>query len=231
MAKSRILNKVIDEAVADFVVAHMTEIEEKLADVLSEIVQEKFGDIYNLIVREMQQEGFKGDPGYTPVLGVDFSVPSKEEITDALKGDKNFLKSLRPKGELLNKIKELSGEEVKKKIEEYNNEHKNEEWFNAENIFGLRNIVRNAIPNMTKLGGGGGGTLQDITVTGTINGSNTSFTLDRNYAFLALYMNGQRIRSGNTCSATVDYTKSGTTITMCVAPPTDSVLHGEGQPG
>jgi hypothetical protein len=60
------------------------------------------------------------------------------------------------------------------------------------------------------------------TPTGTVNGSNTAFTLANSpspAASLQLFVNGQLMVSGG-----VDYTLSGANITMVTAPPTSSVI-------
>ena len=79
------------------------------------------------------------------------------------------------------------------------------------------------------LGGGGGGLsnialqrhfIDDETPIGTLNGVNTIFTISKTPATgsLKLYINGQRLR------VTEDYTFTGKTITMLVAPESDEVL-------
>lgn len=73
--------------------------------------------------------------------------------------------------------------------------------------------------------GGGGGFLQKITVTGTVNGVNASFTLDKPYTSLFLFWNGQLQEE------TTHYTRSGATITFVAGQiPTSGTLHGMGQP-
>jgi hypothetical protein len=61
--------------------------------------------------------------------------------------------------------------------------------------------------------------------SGTINGSNTSFTLANTptSGTVKLYLNGQRLRSGSGN----DYTISGTTITMGIAPVSGDYLEAE----
>ena len=61
-------------------------------------------------------------------------------------------------------------------------------------------------------GGGGGGTRVEETPSGTINGSNDTFTLSNSplSASLNLYLNGLRMRAG----ASNDYTITGTSITF-----------------
>ena len=68
--------------------------------------------------------------------------------------------------------------------------------------------------------GGGGGSPTRETPSGTINGSNVTFTLTATPTLLLFYRNGmlQLPGSGN------DYTISGSTITMAVAPLTGTVL-------
>lgn len=88
----------------------------------------------------------------------------------------------------------------------------------------IKNLPR--MKTTKKLGGrlgGGGGTLEIITITGTINGVNTSFTLNKSFTVAFITLNGQLLPSS-------DFTISGTTLTLGFAPPTDSVLFGFGQP-
>lgn len=64
--------------------------------------------------------------------------------------------------------------------------------------------------------------VDDETPSGTINGSNTSFTLANSpnpAASLMLFKNGQKLEPGG-----LDYTLSGATITATVAPKTGDVL-------
>lgn len=70
-----------------------------------------------------------------------------------------------------------------------------------------------------------GAIVEDETPSGTINGSNSSFTLANTpiTGSLKLYLNGQRLKAG----VGKDYTLSGTTITMAQAPETDSELVAE----
>lgn len=59
------------------------------------------------------------------------------------------------------------------------------------------------------------------TPTGTIDGSNRTFTLSTNPnpdSSLEVYLNGQRLK------LTEDYTLSGVILTMVIAPETDSIL-------
>lgn len=62
--------------------------------------------------------------------------------------------------------------------------------------------------------------IDDATPTGTINGSNKEFTIEKApvTGSLKVFMNGARMR------ITEDYTFSGKTITFTVAPPSGSVL-------
>lgn len=70
-------------------------------------------------------------------------------------------------------------------------------------------------------GGGGGGTPQQEAPSGTINGINVTFTLSGTpvaNASLVLYQDGVTQYQGT------DYTVSGTTITMAVAPEVGQTL-------
>jgi len=66
------------------------------------------------------------------------------------------------------------------------------------------------------------GNYQNETPSGSINGSNQTFTLSATpspASSLKLYVNGQLMASGGE-----DYTLSGNTITFNTAPPTGSVI-------
>jgi len=68
---------------------------------------------------------------------------------------------------------------------------------------------------------GGATSVWGETPSGTINGSNTSFTLAHNPAGMSLFLNGQRLTSGT------DYTQSGTTLTMITVPLTGDILRSD----
>ena len=77
-------------------------------------------------------------------------------------------------------------------------------------------------------GSGAGATTVEEVPTGTINGSNATFTLSRTPrpGSVRVYLNGlrQRTGSGN------DFTISGLTITFATAPPTGSNLFCDYEP-
>jgi hypothetical protein len=81
------------------------------------------------------------------------------------------------------------------------------------------------VTQLTSGGGGGGGAAlfaDEETPTGSVNGSNTAFTLafaPSPGASLQLFLNGQLLKPGGT-----DYTLSGANITMVNAPATGDVL-------
>lgn len=73
---------------------------------------------------------------------------------------------------------------------------------------------------LTISAGGGSVTIYNDTVSGTINGSNTAFTVSHMItSSIALVLANSSYQAG------VDYTVSGTTITMTVAP--DASLAGQ----
>lgn len=117
---------------------------------------------------------------------------------------------------------EIKPEEIKSKLRELPIK---EAWFAAEHILGLRDIIRNLMSGFSgkpgKLGGGGG-TMQFITITGTVDGSNTTFTTDRNYTSFFPYWNGQLLD-------TASFTYSGMTLTLNFAPD-GGALYAIGQP-
>lgn len=82
-------------------------------------------------------------------------------------------------------------------------------------------LLRTVTLNRPKLGGHGGGEKVDNeTPTGTVNGSNTVFTLANvpKAGTVKVYVNGSRMQT------TGDYTISSATITFNTAPPTTSII-------
>ena len=72
--------------------------------------------------------------------------------------------------------------------------------------------------------GGFGGPLVKIIITGTVNGTNAAFTLDKDYSYIMLFWNGQLQEE------TTHYTRAGQTITFTTGNiPTSGTLHGVGQ--
>lgn len=72
---------------------------------------------------------------------------------------------------------------------------------------------------LVDVSGGGGSTIYNDTVSGTIDGVNTVFTVPSSITYcIALFLSGSPYQEG------VDYTFSGTTITMTIAP--DATLSG-----
>ena len=90
----------------------------------------------------------------------------------------------------------------------------------------LKDLEKKAGMSRGSVGGFNYGSLSlhivdDETPVGTINGSNTTFTVNNPpspVSSLKVYLNGQRMR------ITEDYTFSGSTITFLTAPPTTSIL-------
>jgi hypothetical protein len=64
----------------------------------------------------------------------------------------------------------------------------------------------------------------DEVPSGTVNGSNTSFTLSHTPKFLMLFLDGLECRGGSG----LEYTISGTTITFTTAPETGGTLRAQG---
>lgn len=74
-------------------------------------------------------------------------------------------------------------------------------------------------------GGGGGGTPETLVITGTVDGQNDTFTLNKPFTFIVLHWNGQFQEP------TTHYTISGTTITFVDGHiPTEGTIHGYGHP-
>lgn len=83
------------------------------------------------------------------------------------------------------------------------------------------NLQTVSLPTNVVAGGGVNVNFEDEVPTGTINGTNTTYTLSQNPDpddSLALYLDGLRLVQGT------DYTLSGTTITMTFAPFTSQTL-------
>ena len=78
-----------------------------------------------------------------------------------------------------------------------------------------------ALPTWQEVSGGGIITWKDETPSGTINGSNTTFTLSNvpDANSLSLYRNGQFLTGGGE-----DYTLSGNTLTLVTAPRSGNIL-------
>lgn len=139
------------------------------------------------------------------------TIPKKEDILNDVEKD------LPKFGTVFRDGLELIQEESEKlKIEAIG--YLRKELDELKRLIGTRNF-----------GGGGGFSvgalnlhlIDDETPTGTVNGSNTDFTLANipsPTSSLKVFVNGQRMR------ITEDYTFSGTTITFLIAPPTGSII-------
>jgi hypothetical protein len=110
--------------------------------------------------------GKPGLAGKTPKKGIDYFTEAEKQALLA---------------ELLGQIPKMTSEEWKAlgkalKIQE--------QWFSARHILGLEEVILNLLPpeksKKVKLGGGGGGGGGGVTLatpSGTVDGSNTSFTI------------------------------------------------------
>mgnify|MGYP001463521441 CR=1 FL=1 len=125
---------------------------------------------------------------------------------------------------------EITAYQIRDKLESIDNET---EKLRIEAVHKLREELDNLWEELKKKGGrtmfGGGFNysamdlhiVDDETPTGTINSSNTVFTIKKApnpVSSLKVYLNGARQRVSE------DYTFSGTTITFTIAPPTGSIL-------
>jgi len=121
-----------------------------------------------------------------------------------------------------NEIKEVAvkdtPQEVKGKLKQLPIK---EPWFAVQHILGIDDRIRNV--GGKKLGGGGGGSVEFFSISGTVNGSNTTFTLPRKYTNPVICYNGQVLDPDQ------HYSISGTTLELTTAP-TSGTLFGFGQP-
>lgn len=159
---------------------------------------------------EIGPKGDKGDPGIQGPRGERGAIGPKGSKGDA-----------GPKGEKGDNGSDGSPDtpiEIAKKLNTL------EEKVEPEVIKGFWKIIRNLQKSIKERGGAGGGMGNWITEapTGTINGSNTSFTLSSRVAAngkaLILLYQGQVLEQGN------QYTLSGRTITTMFAPKTGTIL-------
>ena len=124
--------------------------------------------------------------------------------------------------------KETTPIEVRDKLEVL----KGDERLDRDAIKGLEEAlkeIKEMIPKRGLLGGFGrlggfSGPMKKIVITGTVNGVNATFTLDKAYSTLMLFWNGQLQES------VTHYTQSGKTIVFTSGNiPTSGTLHGMGQ--
>jgi len=108
---------------------------------------------------------------------------------------------------------------------------KNEDRVDVSAIRGLDELVKELKTSFGKVrmgvfgrGGGFAGPFRTLTVTGAVNGTNDAFTIDKDYAFIMLYWNGQFQQP------TTHYTRAGRTCTFTAGNiPTAGTIHGVGQ--
>jgi len=197
----------------------------------TEILQE----LNRILQEKIKQEGItlvEGPTGHTPVKGIDFFTKAEVE---AIKKDlipkkgKDFFDGKHgrtPKkgidfvdGKKGDPGISVSAEDVLRALEKKKIKQGNIEGL-EQTISSLRNALR------LGGGGGGGGTLQQMTITGTVNGTNDTFVMDREYSARMIFWNGQ-LQEEDT-----HYTISGATITFSAGHiPTAGTVHGMGQPG
>lgn len=143
---------------------------------------------------ETGAKGEKGDNGMTPVAGVDFPDSKEfEQMIAKLTPKPKDLKPLLDKE--LKKFKIPNARKIARAIEALPEKEK------LDYYKGLKNQPN--IPSGQKLGGGGGTTV--VTITGTIDDSNTSFVADS--VPKVVCVNGANYRNGK------GVTISGTSIT------------------
>lgn len=69
----------------------------------------------------------------------------------------------------------------------------------------------------------------EVTITGAVNGTNTSYTVPSGLTFLQLYLDGQLLTPYTANPSAYDYTFSGTAVAMQTAPPTGAILRAFGR--
>lgn len=208
--------------------------QEKIAEVLAQFFVE-VQEVLEAFMQMIEERARPGNEGKTPQLGVDFSVPTKEEIAEALKKDNSFTEKLKgkdgkdaeditfkvTKNEMKTPVqisKEETPESIKQKLMSL---AVSDKWFDALHIKGLKAVV-DSLQGM-RLGSGGGGSVEFFTISGDVNDSNTSFTLPREYTNPVICYNGQVLDPES------HYSISGTTLTLTTAP-SSGTLFGFGQP-
>jgi hypothetical protein len=163
--------------------------------------------------------GKDGKDGTTPVKGVDYLTPAEvKAIKDELKGQDGESVDVAM---VIKAIKALKGQEAADFSEKIGamidiGHLRNAQSFRQSFKF---NGKKYGVEELMHGGGSstGGGSNPQIP-TGTINGSNTIFTVTGTIS--ALYVNGQFMVPGG-----VDYTLSGQTITLVTAPPAGSTIY------
>jgi len=186
---------------------------EKLEKLVSTIADSLFEKV-RLAIRESLVKGEKGDPGKTPIAGIDFPTPKNgkdgKDGRDGIgipgqkgdKGDSGLNGFLQTGKETVAKINMLATTP--------------ELQIDAKHIKNFPEFIK----GRKTLHRGGIVLIANEIPTGAVNGSNTTFTLVNTPKgdTERVFVNGARQLpgSGN------DYTISGATITMATAPPTGS---------
>lgn len=208
--------KTREDEVADFLADYLVEVEEMIAEAVEKILREKYGVLLALIEERAKpgtpgEKGEKGDPGET-----------KESKTVVV--EQTVLQPIeRRETTVLPVTYPITPGEIKEKLMEL---EVRDPWFDAEHISGLRRMIRSIASGMVKLGGGGGGTSEFFTVSGTVDGSNTAFTLSKPMTSIVLCLNGQVLRP----TTHYTHTPGSASVTMVIAPKTGGTLFGFGQP-
>jgi exonuclease VII small subunit len=158
------------------------------------LLDSKIKEFTNLINKRLNEV----KDGYTPIKGKDYF--------DGLPGRDGQL---------------ITSEDVRDKLERL----KEDERLDLGAIKGLKTILREFRRSLSGRAKGtpfGGSVvhkfMDDETPSGTVNGSNTTFTTAKSPLGLKVYVNGQKM------TVTEDYTLSNKTITFNTAPPTNSVV-------
>jgi hypothetical protein len=223
--------KTLNQIVSVFLADHLAEMEKMVLEAVTKILQKNQKELLALI----KERAIPGPAGPKPKAGIDFQLP-KDSIIPGPAGPKpkagvdypipqdGYTPKLGVDFFIPNPIPGSpdTPEQIKQKLCDLPIK---EEWFKAEHILGLRTILRAFIQNLQpmKLGGGGGGSIEFFTITGTVNSVNTAFTLPRPYTNPVICFNGQ------TLDPAAHYTISGTSLTLLTAP-NAGTLFGFGQP-
>lgn len=202
------MDKKLKQQIAEIMAEYFLNMEVMIAEAIDKILHEKYGALLKLI-EEKAVPGAKGEPGQSGTIVVEKRLTEKETT---------ILQPIHQVPQTVQVLTPITSEEIKQRLMELPIE---DSWFNAEHIFGITKIIRSLMSDL-KLGGGGG-TIEFFTITGAVNGSNTSFTLPRVYANPIICYNGQTLRPTN------HYTISGIALTLLTAPKSGT-LFGFGQP-
>lgn len=220
------VEKILDEKSADYI-----------EDSVDRFLETKFTDIVNELAKNIKGEqgdkGDKGDPGNDGLNGLQgpqgergLRGPQGMQGIKGEKGDKGDRGERGPIGPRGGEgPRGAEGKPGSPPEHEYRDgmlrfETPDGSWGQWINLVELLDKLQMQFGGKT-LHRGGANYVDSETPTGTVNGSNTDFTLANTpiSGSLKVYVNGQRMKAGGE-----DYTLSGKTITFVTAPPTGSII-------